>query len=149
MPVDDFTPSPQDVAAIDLARTADSLGNLTGTFNEDTRPTNDQAALIIDNAVKYVAPMIGTDIPSVVWDKAQNVIALYAAALIEVSLYGQEIRNGISPYPYYIQMFEKALPELQNEIIAIESGLDPSDQAGGDFPYFSFPPADNLLFGEM
>jgi len=149
MPGTDYKPSLEEVAAITLQRTADSLGNISGIFSSETRPTEEQAERIVEFALNDVIPMIGYQIPSNLWEGASNLVALRAAMLIEVTLYGQEIRNQISPYPYYKELFDTALVEIQEEVANEEAGGDPADQLSGNYARFAYPPAENLLWGEM
>ena len=149
MPGTDYRPTLQELASITLQRTADDLGNISGTFSLVTRPTDEQAEEIITFALDDIIPMLGEQIPENLWERASNLVALRAAMLIEVSLYGQEIRNAISPYPYYKELYDSIITEVQDEIANAEAGGDPADQLGGNYPRFGFPPPDNILYGEM
>lgn len=149
MPISDYTPSLDQVGAIALSRTVDDVGNVTGTFNTQTRPTDTSVNMLITKALDDVAPEIGADIPADLQDKAKNVVAIRTAMLIELTLYGIEIRNNLSPYPELKALYEEELAKLKTEVAVEEGGGDPTNELGGNYPAWGFPEPDNLLFGEM
>lgn len=144
-----FAPTLSQVGEIALSRTVDDVGNVLGTFTSRTRPTDASARKLISRAYNDVIPEIGSDIPEDLWPKAANVIALRAAMLIELTLYANEIRNNLSPYPEYKALYEEELLKLKTEIMAEEAGQDPEDALGGTSPAFGFPAPDDLLTAEM
>lgn len=151
VPAADWIPSLGDVGEIVLARTRDTVGNLLGTFNENTNPTAEQVRRLIDRAVMDLKQKIGTEVPADLEDAAGRTAALRTAMLIELTLFPNEVAQNRSPYPEYKALYDEQLPILMNAIAAEESGADPKDElsgAGGAAVY-AFPPADNLMARPM
>lgn len=137
-----YEPTIDQVARKILSRTRDTYGTVTGTFSDKTQPTDAQVAAIIGDVMTEVADVIGDEIPEVLLDDASNVVALRAAMQIEVDFYADQINTGRSPYPQLKEMYEENLANLQQQVVAIESGggTGPVDDAGGSgFPQYSFP----------
>jgi len=144
VPVDDYTPTPEDVGAVTLVRTVDRVGVQTGTFTADTRPTDSQLQVLIEKAVGDVSDRIGSDIPESLWQTATNIASIRTAMLIELSLFAHEIRSGISPYEEYKKLYEEELDKLTLAINAYEAGQDPTN-APGNLARFGFPQPTGIL----
>ena len=114
-----------DVAAIIRARTKDASGNEVGTFNDDTRPTYEQAQQAIDHAIVLVhtkVAYIGDGCRAL----AQGVVALGAAAEIELSYFPEQSRTDRSVYTFLSQRYDNALDGLAMCV----SGELPSAEGG-------------------
>jgi hypothetical protein len=144
VPVSEFTPSVTDVGALARARTVDAQGRELGTFTPDTRPTASEVGTMISEAVNEASVVIGNTIPdapgdptAVGYDKdalrkaALRIVALRAAALVELSYFPEQVARGASPYAQYQESFNQGLARLQNAIEAAEGGEQPGDAGGG------------------
>jgi hypothetical protein len=140
VPTSDWKPQLTDVGAILRARTKDSVGNELGTFNAETRPTDQQVFILIGQGVSDVSMAIGGEVPPAYWQDAVNLAALATALKIELSYFPEQINTGRSPYPQLKQLFDDQLKRL---IGAIEGG--PNPQVGPPKPAYGFPvPRPNL-----
>lgn len=88
--VEDITPSLTAIASYILNRTYDETSTRTGTFNETTTPTVDEAAVIATRAARHVALRLGT--LSTTWTDeikaaATDTAAVYAALQIELGYF--------------------------------------------------------------
>lgn len=101
-----YTPVIADVGALLRARTKDDDGNELGTFTTNTRPTDAQVSVLIQNAQDFVTAAVDTDIPELAWPMARSVIALRAAMLVELSYFPEQIPTGRSPYENLRVMYE-------------------------------------------
>jgi hypothetical protein len=129
-----------DVALKDLSRTRDSYGNLAGTFNQETAPTDDQVIAMIQRLGPAVADAIGDDIPVALYDDAQNVLATRVAMQIELDYYPDQVNTGRSIYPQLEKMYETELARLQTAVQQAEAGGGTVDPTGPSlFAQGSFP----------
>lgn len=148
MPASDYRPTVQQVASKLPARTHTRGGVEAGVFNTDTRPTADQAEAVIDQALIDVAGEIGTEIPAAVDDDvdpvdvAQSLATLYAAAMIEMGFWSEQVATGESIYAQLMELYEKRLPgvkRLMDRLRAAEgdTGDDMGERAA--LPVSHFP----------
>lgn len=149
MPVEDYTPSLEEVGQVTLGRTVDDLGIQTGTFSEETRPTDDQVTKLILRAVADVRPKIGADIPADLFEDAKTVVSYRTAMLIELTQFGAEVATERSPYPQYKELFKEALGDLINSVEAEEAGADSANTVTATGPAFGFPAVEPLLDKKM
>lgn len=113
-------PSVSELGAFMRARTvqAGSGGTEAGTFNVNTRPTAAEAQTEIDNAEGMVLMQVGTAIPPRLYNQARLVVKFYAAMLVEIGFYRNEINRDQSTFAEYQAMFKDALTALK---VAIEN----------------------------
>jgi hypothetical protein len=148
VPISDYTPSLDNVGALVRDRTFDSNGNEMGTFTPDTRPTNTQADQIITDAVSTAYPMFGEDIPDApdpdnpdaLRNAAKNSVAYLAAALVEISHFGEQVARGNSPYQQYMDLWESSSKVISKSIDGL--GETPPGGGGGSLDVFGDFPAD-------
>ena len=140
----DWAPSVSDVAVLIPARTKDSLGNNNGAFSALTRPTFDQVGDQIETAVAEVSNEIGI-VPDLVQDNARRVTAIYAASLVELSYFQDQVNTGRSTYAQLVALYEKALARLKIQVAEIVDGGTENNAAL--LPVFSFPPIDCGMVG--
>lgn len=105
--VDELKPTVDDVALLMRTRTVSGvstgLGADTGsaevtTFTADTRPSADEVARIIDSAEGSVIgelPVVITDLPEEQNDAVRNLVALYAAILLEASFFRENANDAL------------------------------------------------------
>lgn len=104
--VESFVPTVSMVGSILRARTKDVDGNELGTFNDLTRPTDDQVRDIIQQATNDVTAAVDTDVPVEAFAQARSVIALRAALLVELSFFPEQVPTGRSPYAQLLELYE-------------------------------------------
>lgn len=112
----DWTPVVADVAALLIARTKPTDAQTpAGTFNTNTRPTAAQVEELIDKAVAEVESRTGT-VPTAYEPQAINTAAIYAAMLVELSYFPEQIESDQSPYDRLKELFDAALAGLLTAI---------------------------------
>jgi len=92
--------TPEDVAALLRARTKDSNGDELGAWTDDTRPTRDEVQALIDQARGLVSARTGPTIPSPCQGGYEALVALQAAALVELSYFPEQVPPEQSPYTH-------------------------------------------------
>jgi hypothetical protein len=152
VPISDYTPSLADVGALLRDRTVDAGGNEVGTFTPTTRPTDVQAQILINQSANDAYLLFGEDIPdapgnpasptydpNALRNAAKSAVEFHAAALIELSHFGEQVARGNSPYPQYEASWEAQSKRVQSAIESAGSS-SPSGPAGGSMvPQFDFP----------
>jgi hypothetical protein len=107
-------PTVEEVARFIRARTKDDQGNEVGTFDDATRPTDEQVEGHIDAAVALVGlrlPAIDTLTPEL-QAATSVVVALEAACQIEKSYWPEQVVTGRSPYQQLRSECDAALEAL-------------------------------------
>lgn len=134
MPSSDYTPTNENVANLLRARTVDDDGNELGAFTPETKPTGDQAEVIIAEAVDEIAGRIGQDIPAKLFKPAKAVTALLSAMNVESTYYPEAINNdNRSPYLAYERRVNAALdPKKGWLILAIKDQAAGGEDGPGD-----------------
>lgn len=141
-----YLPSVQQVAYRNLSRTRDKFGNLVGTFNADTQPTDTQVYGIINTVWQEVADVIGDDIPAALNDDAANVVALRAAMQVELDFYADQVNTGRSIYPQLEKQYESARNILSKQIALMGEGETRVTESGAaNAPSYSFPDAQGWM----
>ena len=135
---ENFTPSLSDLGAKMLARTRDNLGNLLGTFTNDTVPDTAVAGECIESAVADIIENCGIipDVDELV-AAAENAAMWRAAMYVETSVFPEQFNTGRSAYPQYKENYEEALKSLQNKLEAYSIGDEGVPSHGNS--YGSFP----------
>jgi hypothetical protein len=133
MAVADFTPTVAEVGALLRARTKDPFGNELGTFKDDTtedsddgtRPSETEATEEIANAVEEVAGHIGTldddlDVGNCdlakLRNRAKKLTVLYAALLIELGYFPEQIGTDRSPYDRLKDLYDERKKTLIEDV---------------------------------
>ena len=146
-----YLPTPTDVARLLRARTKDAHGQELGDWSDETRPTTEEVADLIDQAVGPVLARIGRlDAPEDMPERYANVIpaarhlvALGAAMLVEKSYFPEQVLSERSAYTAYQAEYADCLDSL------IGGGEDGSGggqlpSGGGDVATWSLPSASVL-----
>jgi hypothetical protein len=147
MPIADYTPALDDVGGLVRSRTVDANGNELGTFVDgQTRPTASEASVMISEAVNESYPVLGEDIPdapgsdpNALRTSAKRIVALRAAALVELSYYPEQVARGNSPYEQYMTSYNQGLERLEAAIAEVNAGDDPGSSGANQVPQFDFP----------
>lgn len=107
---DEYKPALTDLGAIMRARTRNELGDLLGTFNDETQPTDTEVKGLIDEALNLVSPRLGGTVPDRVADLARSIVTLRAAMLVETSYAPEgDGPEGATAYDRYEKQYESAL----------------------------------------
>lgn len=150
MALDDLKPTVEEVAAHIRARTRVPGGTEAGTFNEQTRPTQEQAEAIIATSARTVANLIGTDAPcnDELTDQSKGVVALRAAMAIEASYYPEQTATGRSNFAQLRDLYKEDLSGLQDAIRDTCGGTaGDGEGGGGQLPTATFD--DEILIGRL
>lgn len=143
--VNNYTPSVMQVASLLRARTVDTAGVEIGTFNDATRPTEDQVLELIANAVGTLATKIGDTIPDVLIDEAKRLAAIRAAMLVELSYWPQMIRTNNSAYSQFESLWKEGFGDgkipgtLVTAVTAAIQNNGENKPTEPGLPMFGFP----------
>jgi len=134
-----WVPAVADVGALLRARTKDSNGNELGTFTASTRPTGDEAALLIQQAADDILAATGVLIPDAVAGVARSMAVYRAAMLIELSYWPEQVAANKSPYAAYKALYDQGMPILIKAAQEAAAGEDYGAEDVARFPSYSFP----------
>jgi hypothetical protein len=136
-----WSPGVDDVGAILRARTNTRNGQLVGTFNSYTNPTDSAVMGLINQAASDVQDAIGPEasVPPSLYLQAANLTAIGAALNVELGYYPEQINSGRSPYPQLQKQYDDKLKRLQNAIVSL-GGERPTDESMAPFGAFNGPP---------
>jgi hypothetical protein len=101
----DYMCTVSDVGALLRARTKDKNGNELGTFNDDTRPTDEAVQRFIQWAANKLSVRIGVNIHPTFFREASHLVAVYAAMLTELSYWPEQVERNMSPYEKYKELY--------------------------------------------
>lgn len=126
-----FRPSVDDVAARLLARTrSDSTGKPVGTFTQSTIPTAAKVESFIDDYVAEIALIVkGVRDPDVL-AFARGVVAVAAAADVELSLDPDRAQDDTSAYARLVALYERRLELLREQVRAALDRQGAADNPG-------------------
>jgi hypothetical protein len=145
VPTSSYTPALSDIGALLRDRTVDSGGNEVGTFTANTRPTDTEVNNLVQDAVNDAYTIFGSDIPDAtgsdpdaVRKAATRAVAFHAAAMVELSHFGEQVARGNSPYQQYEDQWNAAAKRVSQAIDSVggdtPGGGDGSQIAIGTFP---------------
>ena len=135
-----YFPSVRNVASKIMSRTKDQFGNLIGTFNDETTPTDEQVDQVSEGCITDVADVIGDRVPEAFIDDAQNVAALRTALQVELDFFSDQVNTGRSIYPQLLEQYKLSLENLKSSIASDLAGDGPDLQGKSAAPYYWFPP---------
>lgn len=110
------------------------------TFNETTEPTADEVAQQIGSAKTIIESDVGTtfcnvDDAATFPAKAAELTALYAAMLVELGFFPEQVQRNQSPYPQLKVLYDEKREQLRGEIDEVcgdVPGPDPGAESGPD-----------------
>jgi hypothetical protein len=121
-----FRPSTRDVAAYIKNRTVDRNNNFLGDFNNlgvasgGTAVTADEVEDLIQKAEHRVLSLLDVDpnvpIPTESQAAVTDMMALYAAILVEVTKYSEQISRQTSPYPQLKELWDDMWPSVKEDV---------------------------------
>lgn len=110
-----FAPTVADVAMFVTARTIEAgSGERVGTFTPDTRPTAFEVQQLIVKAtgtVSAIAVVTVSSEPQLIL-QARNLASLFAAMLVELSYFPEQVNSGQSSYEDLRGLYEKGVASL-------------------------------------
>jgi hypothetical protein len=140
-------PTIVDVAAKLRARTKTVGGDEIGTFNQNTRPTDDEVEALINEALDEVLGKIKTPTSGSDYERrARGAVALYAAILVETSYFPEQVGSGKSAAATYEKLYDSRIKAL---IAEGETG-EPEGMGDSDAPAdasWTFPESTSGLVG--
>ena len=120
-----YRPDPPEVARLLRARTKDSHGQEVGDWTADTRPTPEEVADLIDQAVGDVLAQLGPlyvvepvppdSLPmlsTLVTPAARTLVTLRAAMFVELSYFPEQVNSNRSAYEEYKRLYDDGLAAL-------------------------------------
>lgn len=131
-PVGEVVPTSDDVAALLRARTKDLDGNELGIFNANTRPTNDEVEHLITLAYAEVTAQTGATLGARCMDAARALIAIRAAAWVELSYFPEQVRSDRSVYRELADQWTAGMPAL---IACVEGNAPGAGEDGSTAGY--------------
>jgi len=105
------TPSVDQVALLLRTRTVDNTGAEQGTFTSVTRPTDTEAAALIQQALEITLTDLPDWLPPSLYPRVQQAVALKAADLIEISFYREQYNQGAARA--YTELYDLAIQSIQ------------------------------------
>lgn len=133
-PAAEWAPTVDDVAALLHARTKNDMGEEIGTFDANTRPTNSQVLRLIDRAVQAVSSRVGVEpCEDHLADRAGGLAALYAAYLVEISFFPEQVRAEQSPAKQIKADYDDAIKMLVEDVKVACAGEEGSVGEGAAY----------------
>jgi len=122
-----FRPSTRDVALYIKNRTVDKNNNFLGDFKNGgvvaggTAVSADEVEDLIQKAEQRVLRLLDVDpnvpIPTESQAAVTDLMALYAAMLVEITKYSEQIQRQTSPYPQLKELWDDAWPSVKEDVV--------------------------------
>jgi hypothetical protein len=112
---DELTPEVDDVARLIRTRTVGMGSGEEGSFNDGTRPTEEEARQEIEEAVDDVLAELRDNFDPRHYSQVRRVVAFYAAMIIERSYYPESSREAGGTLPWQSE-YREALAALKDKI---------------------------------
>jgi hypothetical protein len=121
----------------------DPDGNMVGTFVDEedgrTRPTEEQVQGLIDEAVAEVSSQLGGNpCNERLVLRARTAAAQYAAMLVELSYFPEQVQSNRSPYAQIKELYDQGLKALAMSVSEECGGQGAGDGGAGNLPVFNF-----------
>ena len=137
-----YRPDPPEVARLLRARTKDSHGQEVGDWTADTRPTPEEVADLIDQAVGDVLAQLGPlyvvdataeqpVLSTLVTPAARTLVTLRAAMFVELSYFPEQVNSNRSAYEEYKRLYDDGLAALVGDGSG-DGGVLPGARGGHD-----------------
>jgi hypothetical protein len=138
-------PSLELVAAVLRARTKDNEGVELGTWTDDTRPTDDQVIEMMSLAALDLFPCTGVfdDLEEIFWEPVSALIALYTAAMAELSHRPEQVNADRAVYDELMELYNRGREQVCAAIEEVRAGgtvggPDTTGLARGSFPAYDW-----------
>jgi hypothetical protein len=108
-------PTVDDIGKLCATRTIDTAGDQVGTFTSDTVPTDLEVSALIDVACDETLGQFPPNVDPVWWPALGRMVALRAAALVEIGYYREQALAGpgsthLSQYAAELQALKALVP---------------------------------------
>lgn len=134
-------PTLEMVSAILSARTKDNLGNELPVFGPNTQPTDVQVIDLMNTAALDIFPCTGdlAALEEIFWEPVQALIAIYTAAMAELSRKPEQVRSERSAYPELMELYNRGREMVCASIEEVRAGGEVGGPDTRGLPRFAFP----------
>lgn len=136
-----YLPGTRDVALYIKNRTVDAHNQYLGDFTDETEVTKEEVEDLIKKARETVLTNFDQDpnvpIPTESQQSITNLISLYAAMLVELTKYSEQVATRISPYEQLKQLYDEQLLAIQKDLGLIIEEVN-GTISGAGIAYYSF-----------
>lgn len=145
VPVGEMLPEVIDVADLLQSRTRSTVGGaLLHTFTDKTEPTDERVYRHIDKAYDRVRARTGPITDPDLIEEARQLVTLYAAMMVELTHYSEQINTDKSPYKELKKLYDEGMAALVESLgaeglSAVDDAPVATDTYSGS-PYYDFPP---------
>ena len=142
-------PTLEMVAAVLSARTKDNLGNELPTFTSETQPTDVQVIDLMNTAALDLFACTGVldDLEPIFYEPVQALIAIYTAAMAELSRKPEQVRSDRSAYPELMELYGSGKEMVCAAIEEVRGGGEVGGPDTRGLPKFGFPGYDWVWVG--
>jgi len=133
-------PSLELVAAVLRARTKDNMGVELGTWTANTRPTDEQVTEMMNMAALDLFPCTGAigALEELFWEPVSALIALYTAALAELSHKPEQVNADRAVYDELMELYRNGREMVCAAIEEVRAGGEVGGPDTRGLPQFSF-----------
>jgi hypothetical protein len=134
-------PTLEMVAAVLSARTKDGLGNELPTFTSSTQPTDVQVIDLMNTAALDLFACTGVldDLEALFYEPVSALIAIYTAAMAELSRKPEQVRSERSAYPELMELYKSGKEMVCCAIEEVRGGGEVGGPDTRGLPKFGFP----------
>jgi len=117
-------PTLEMVAAVISVRTKDSMGNELDTFTSETQPTDVQVTELMNAAALDLFPCTGVleDLETLFYEPVSALIALYTAAMAELSRKPEQVQSDRSAYDELMALYNAGREKVCSVIEEVRGG---------------------------
>jgi hypothetical protein len=142
----DYVPNVREVAALIRSRTKTDMGQEIGTFNDNTRPTDDEVIELINQATADAMGDLDYDIPEEAWATVRALIVIGAAMRVEIS-YFPELNSSVnSPYDRLERLYNAQLKRVEKAVERETTEETTGDERAVGTVAFGFPPPSDWMY---
>lgn len=139
-----YRPSTKAVAVHIKNRTVDAHNKYIGDFTSETEVTASEVEELISKAENRVLRRLDLDpnvpIPTESQEAITDLVALFAAMLVELTKYSEQVATKVSPYAELKALFDEQLIEIREDVTGIvDGGGTGGGVTGSGMAHFSFP----------
>jgi hypothetical protein len=117
MPTSDYAPTIDEVGKRIAARTMEAeTGQRVGTFNAETRPTGEEVADLIQDALTVVGAAVGVDLDAQYVPMAKAAAIAYTCMSIEMSYYPESTESGDSSFRAFKERFTQQIEYISTAL---------------------------------
>lgn len=133
-----WAPTTADVASLMFARVAGEFGGMED-FTTTSRPTKEQVAIKIGQAVSMVAVRVGFALDAQFHEAARFLAVLYTATLLEPGFWPDDVKDYRSAWEEWKQLYDDGLAALLKGIEQVAAGEDVGPGGAQEHVTYYFP----------